>query len=135
MSRIEHLVESREAELRLSDSEAAALMAAGHNLASDRAWFGLQPPQDRTVIRCVRGNRPESWVVRVQDAVGVIGVGQLQLVVEPKIPIDHLLFLFSKPSSWLDSKLNQRGWVRLPPYGNWWRGGLSGQRWPSYVEA
>jgi 5-methylcytosine-specific restriction endonuclease McrBC regulatory subunit McrC len=34
--------------------------------------------------------------VRVQDAVGVVSVGNLQIVVRPKIPTPHLLHLFSK---------------------------------------
>jgi hypothetical protein len=32
----------------------------------------------------------------VQDAVGVVSVGDLQIVVKPKIPTPHLLYLFSK---------------------------------------
>jgi 5-methylcytosine-specific restriction endonuclease McrBC regulatory subunit McrC len=64
-------------------------------LASDRTWLGEQPSADRTVVRCTRSVGGQ-WTVRVQDAVGVISVGELQIVVRPKIPSAHLLHLFAK---------------------------------------
>ncbi|MYB04230.1 MAG: hypothetical protein F4Y13_08625 [Acidimicrobiaceae bacterium] len=33
------------------------------------------------------------YLVRVRDAIGVIGLGDLQIVVKPKIPLKHFLFL------------------------------------------
>jgi 5-methylcytosine-specific restriction endonuclease McrBC regulatory subunit McrC len=34
------------------------------------------------------------------DAVGVVSVGDLQIVAHPKIPVDHLLYLFCKTDGW-----------------------------------
>jgi 5-methylcytosine-specific restriction enzyme subunit McrC len=93
--RVEHVIESTSANLELTDSEASALVATGQRLASDTAWFGQAASEERSVIRCtpLGGGR---WAVRVQDAVGVIRVGNVQIVVQPKIPVPHLLHLFSK---------------------------------------
>jgi 5-methylcytosine-specific restriction enzyme subunit McrC len=96
MLRTEHLTESRSTELELSQEEASTLAAIGRRLASDRAWFGDYVPEERTVIRCTPSSRGK-WMVRVQDAVGVVSVGNdLQIVVRPKIPSPHLLYLFAK---------------------------------------
>ena len=94
--RSEVLVESQDTTLAMSEDEAAALNAAGRRLASDRAWWGeVETSGDRTVVRCT----PQGgglWTVRVTDAVGLVSVGDLQLEVRPKIPVDHLLYLFGE---------------------------------------
>ena len=94
--RVERIVESTTYTLSLSETEAAALRRAGTRLASDKSWWGsVLPPSGRTVIQCdPRGGT--DWSVRVQDAVGLVSLGDLQIVVEPKIPASHLLFLFSQ---------------------------------------
>ena len=96
--RTEHLRESAEKVLELTEHQATALAAAGRRLASRKAWWGAdddEPTADRTVV-WVQPRRPGHWAVRVSDAVGVLSVGDLQLVVEPKIPMSHLLYLFEK---------------------------------------
>lgn len=93
--RTEHLVESQASELTLSQEEASLLAAVGRRLASDRTWFGERPPEERTVIRCTPGSSGR-WLVRVQDAVGVVSLGDLQIVVRPKIATPHLLYLFAR---------------------------------------
>lgn len=95
MTRNVVLFESQAADLALSDREATALAVAGRRLASHKAWWGAdENKEERTVIRCTRvaTNR---WTLRVADAVGLISVGDLQIEVKPKIPIDHFLYLLS----------------------------------------
>ena len=93
--RREALTESKAALIRLSEEQASALNKIGSQLASDKHWWGQSESDERgSVISC----RPESsgfWSVRVDNAIGLIAVGDLQITVEPKIPIEHLLFLFS----------------------------------------
>lgn len=98
--RTERLIESNDGLLHLTESQAVALACLGRSLASRKAWWGEKAEdedarRERTVIRCT----PEStglWRVRVADAVGVIAVEGLQIVVGPKIPAEHLLYLMQK---------------------------------------
>src|SRR5688572_14933394 len=94
--RRESLIESKAGLIKLTEEQAAALNKVGSQLASDKHWWGQAESEDRgSVISC----RPESggfWSVRVDNAIGLIAIGDLQITVEPKIPIDHLLFLFSE---------------------------------------
>lgn len=92
--RTETLVESRTQEVSMSHEEAKALQAAGKRLASDTPWWGTEELSvDRTVLQCTQCG-PGRWKVRVSDAVGIIAVPGVQFLVEPKIPINHLLYLF-----------------------------------------
>lgn len=93
--RQETLVESAEKVLSLTPDEAESLRGLGSRLASRATWWGATDPTgDRRVI-AVRSQAPGRYGVRVADAVGVIAVGRLQILVEPKIPIAHLLYLLS----------------------------------------
>jgi 5-methylcytosine-specific restriction enzyme subunit McrC len=93
--RQETLVESAEAVLSLTSSEAAALVETGSRLASRTAWWGEKtPPVDRSII-AVRHQAPGRYAVRVSDAVGVVVVGSLHILVQPKIPMAHLIYLLS----------------------------------------
>lgn len=85
--RVERLVESRSAVLELSLEEASGLTAVGRRLASQE--------QQRSVIECEPYGHGR-WSVRVPNAVGVVRVGALHVVVEPKIPLPHLLHLFER---------------------------------------
>ena len=95
--RQEVVVESSEATLTLSAEEADALREAGLRLSSRAAWWGdsSTPPSERRVIR-VEMLSPTRYGVRVADAVGVLAVGSLQIVVMPKIPLTHFLYLLSR---------------------------------------
>jgi 5-methylcytosine-specific restriction enzyme subunit McrC len=97
--RTEYIREARDAELALTDVEAADLDALGKRLASHRKWWGeaeeLEEVHEKSVVR-VRRTPAGKWIVRVIDAVGVIGIPGLQVVVNPKIPLDHLLLMFRK---------------------------------------
>jgi 5-methylcytosine-specific restriction enzyme subunit McrC len=93
--RTEHLVESTPALLQLTDAEVDGLSQAGRSLASNAAWWGGDGPVERSVIHC-QPAAAGRWTIRVQDAIGVVSVGTTQLVIHPKIPLDHLLLLFSE---------------------------------------
>lgn len=91
----ERLIESKTATLTLTDMQADELRRVGRALASQKQWWGASDDADnpnRSVVRCERlaGAR---HTVRVSDAIGAIGLGDLQLIIEPKIPLSHLLYL------------------------------------------
>jgi 5-methylcytosine-specific restriction enzyme subunit McrC len=95
--RTETLTESHESRVRLLPDEADALRETGFRLASKWAWWGDAEPPERTVIQ-VRPVGGDVWSIRVADAVGVVAVGSVQLLVQPKIPPTHLLHLLEKSS-------------------------------------
>jgi 5-methylcytosine-specific restriction enzyme subunit McrC len=94
--RTEIIVESREARLRLDETEAHALIQIGRRLASTRHWWGStgQPDTERSVLSCLSAGNGW-WRVRIANAVGLLVAGDLQLIVEPKIPTAHLLYLLA----------------------------------------
>jgi 5-methylcytosine-specific restriction enzyme subunit McrC len=100
--RTETLVESRASTLRLTDAEASALAEAGVRLAvqsGHRRADDELDQDDRTMIECVRAPG-QDWRVVVRNAIGVVSVcNSLQLLVQPKIPTDHLLYLFEAAGS------------------------------------
>jgi len=97
----QHLKESAWAQVQLPAEAADKLRELGRRLASDSTWWGAGADSDlvadATIIRCEH-NSGDTYRVRVSDAVGVIGLGANQLLVEPKIPIDHLAFLLGQAS-------------------------------------
>src|SRR5689334_999380 len=97
--RVETVPESQPKVLTLSSAEARGLADVGARLASQKEWWGAdgdaEATQGRTIIR-VQPVGPEQWSVRVSDAVGVIALGDLQIVVAPKIPANHLLHLLAR---------------------------------------
>src|SRR5688572_17829781 len=93
--RRETLIESQEQLITLSDDESQALQALGRKLASTKSWWAEEETSDeeRTAIAC----RPAGgglWRVRVANAVGLVSIGDLQLAIQPKIPSEHLFYLF-----------------------------------------
>ena len=95
---VQTLIESAWGPVNLSAEQAERLRELGRRLASDKSWWGSGPNDDEpsgTVIRCERVSGA-AHRVRVSDAIGVIGVGDTQIVVEPKIPLDHLVFLLQQ---------------------------------------
>jgi 5-methylcytosine-specific restriction enzyme subunit McrC len=98
--RTETVTESQPSVLALTPAEASGLAAVGARLASQKEWWGAadaeaDPAEGRTIIR-VQPVGHEQWSVRVSDAVGVIAVGELELLVAPKIPQNHLLHLLAR---------------------------------------
>lgn len=99
--RIETIVESTTTVVDLTDAEAQALRKTGKELTVDATWWGANEADDeeagdeRTAIRVDR-DIDGRYRVRVNDAVGLISIGTLQLQVEPKIPLSHFLYLIAK---------------------------------------
>ncbi|MGI8534070.1 MAG: 5-methylcytosine restriction system specificity protein McrC, partial [Candidatus Limnocylindrales bacterium] len=96
--RTETLVESQDTVLALEPGEAEALRSLGLRLASKKAWWGDDGDgidKATSVIR-VRPVGDGHWSVRVSDAVGLVSIGSLQLLVGPKIPTPHMLYLFAR---------------------------------------
>jgi hypothetical protein len=96
--RTEPLTESQDTVLALEPSEARDLEDLGRRLASRKAWWGDGggvAEKGTSVIR-VRPVGDGRWSVRVSDAVGLVSIGSLQLLIEPKIPTSHLLYLFAR---------------------------------------
>jgi 5-methylcytosine-specific restriction endonuclease McrBC regulatory subunit McrC len=91
----ERLTESKTSTVTLTDSQADELRRIGRALASQKQWWGASDDADtpnRSVVRCER-LADTRHTVRVADAIGAIGLGDLQLIIEPKIPLPHLLYL------------------------------------------
>src|SRR5687767_15173562 len=91
------VVESTPSLIEPSTAQARTLQQLGFRLASRKEWWGRveDDGRERSVIRC-RSDASGLWEVRVSDAVGLVSIGDLQLIVEPKIPVSHLLHLFAK---------------------------------------
>jgi 5-methylcytosine-specific restriction enzyme subunit McrC len=91
--RTETIIESTAVDLDLTKDQAVALNAVGRRLASKKTWWkDGEAPKDRSVISCmpVTDNK---WRVRIADAVGIVSVSGLQIIVQPKIPAAHFLFI------------------------------------------
>lgn len=78
--------------------------ALGKRLASHFKWWDEAEDleddvQEKSFVRLRRAPAGE-WTLRVVDAIGVIGIPGLQIVVEQKMPLDHLLLLFRKTDVW-----------------------------------
>ena len=95
----ETLTESRRSPaLPLTSAEAAALESLGRRLAGQRAWWGTANDTDapeRSVISC-HPTADGQYQVQVRDVIGVVAVGDWQLQITPKIPLDHALFLLER---------------------------------------
>nr|WP_090276609.1 hypothetical protein [Mycolicibacterium komanii]CRL70041.1 5-methylcytosine-specific restriction enzyme subunit McrC [Mycolicibacterium komanii] len=112
------LIESTDKRLALTPAEAAGLRRIGKVLASQKRWWGDDPEETdespaRAVVRCT-GLSDGEYSVRVSDAIGVIGLGQTQLIVDPKIPLPHLLYLFAE-SDQLPRHLLERSRLGIDP--------------------
>lgn len=82
--------------LPLSDEQAQALSALGTKLASKVGWWGDEESEPSGSVIDVTRDPKGEWGVTVRDAVGVISLAGVQLVVSPKIPQEHFLFLASE---------------------------------------
>jgi 5-methylcytosine-specific restriction enzyme subunit McrC len=97
------LTESRASTISLTEAQADQLRMVGKALRSQKAWWGDgasggDPEQSgRTAIRVEQKSAGRFEVV-VYNAVGVIGLSGMQIVVQPKIPMRHLLYLLTSSS-------------------------------------
>ena len=95
--RSETITESNATDVSLTDRQAEELRLVGRRLAARTEWWGDSPADidTRTVVRCDR-SAGDDYAVRVDNAIGVIAVDGLQIQVEPKIPLPHLLYLIAR---------------------------------------
>lgn len=92
----EELVESKAALLELDAAQRDHLIRVGKSLASSSRWWGSTETdeRERTVVVCehVQGKQYE---VTVKDAVGAIGLPGVNLIVRPKVPLTHFLYVIA----------------------------------------
>lgn len=99
--RTETITESQESLITATPEEAAALEAAGRRLASHSVWWGDSDlaagdgETSRSLIRC-RPTLGNKVALTVSGAVGVVAVGGLQVIVRPKIPMPHFVYLLGR---------------------------------------
>jgi len=86
------LTESQATEIDVSDDVGRRLAQLGRRLA---ATTRSGDDDDATVIRC-RPSLNGAWSVTVREAIGIVQVGDVRLLCEPKIPMPHLLHLFRR---------------------------------------
>ena len=99
--RTETITESTAVDLDLTEDQAVALNAVGRRLASKKAWWkDSETPKDRSVISCTPVTT-HTWRLRIADAVGVVSVSDLQIIVQPKIPSAHFLFILGDKCTFL----------------------------------
>lgn len=104
LKRTEVLQESNRKLIELSEEDALALINLGRELVSQKRNFvGLEQsedgiPEERSVIRCVKEAGRDLWSVTVYDAVGAISVPGIELLILPKIPLNHFVHLVSNSS-------------------------------------
>jgi 5-methylcytosine-specific restriction enzyme subunit McrC len=67
----------------------------GGRLASNKEWWGTEEATEKSVISCSQ-SADGRWTITVNNAVGVIAVGDVQIMVAPKIPEKHFLYLAEK---------------------------------------
>jgi 5-methylcytosine-specific restriction enzyme subunit McrC len=97
--RVERLIESRPSILALTASEAEGLAALGRRMASQKTWRGVPADagseSNSSAIQCEPYGFGQ-WKVQIPNAIGVLRVADLELVIQPKIPLDHVLYLFGR---------------------------------------
>ena len=98
----------------LSESDAIALEVLGRELrGASRSWGNDGNPIDESedaaisggVIKVSRRPGDTGWKLLVNNAIGVIGVDDLQIMVMPKIPMNHF--------GYLAAYAIDPGWLRL----------------------
>ena len=89
------LIESERYAVTLTESQALELTLLGRRLAAATRASDDDEENRASVIRCTLVAR-DRWQVSVDNAVGVIAIDGLQITVEPKIPLEHLVFLLEK---------------------------------------
>jgi 5-methylcytosine-specific restriction endonuclease McrBC regulatory subunit McrC len=88
--------------VNLSREEATALNRLGQELASRNNFWGAvnaesEPEEsERTIVRVRPTFDPSCYEIFVDNAVGMIGVGETRISVQPKIPAEHLVYLLNQ---------------------------------------
>lgn len=90
-----NLVESRTEFIYLTEDQIRELARLSKDLAGSSSWWGesdFESERERGVIKIEpRGN--SQYSVTVLDAVGAIGLPNLTLIVQPKIPVQHFSYI------------------------------------------
>lgn len=92
------LTEARTATHTLTDDQAARLALLGMSLAGERRWWGsngAHGDDSQSVFRLTKlfGG---GWRVEVGNVVGVVGLPDLTIIVEPKIGMQHFMHLLAR---------------------------------------
>ncbi|MEV5068701.1 hypothetical protein MRBLMI12_000251 [Microbacterium sp. LMI12-1-1.1] len=92
------LAEARTATHMLTDDQAGRLALLGKKLAGERRWWGsngAHSDDSRSVFRLTKlfGG---SWRVEVGNVVGVVGLPDLTIIVEPKVGMQHFMHLLAR---------------------------------------
>jgi len=82
--------------LAITDLQAHQLRALGVKLASSKQYWGSTGEDVPGSLIDTRPAPDRRWQLYVKDAVGVIGVDDLTITVQPKIPLEHFLHLLLK---------------------------------------
>lgn len=97
--RVQAIVESTPTVIDVSTAQASTLNQLGKVLASKKTWWGEEDldeaAPEKQVVRC----SPRSdgrWDIVVPNAVGIIAADDLDIIVEPKIPTAHAVYLLSR---------------------------------------
>lgn len=104
------VTESTEALVQLTRDQAHQLRNLSKLLASRRSWWGsesVENPKQAEVIRISQSTGDE-YRITVRNVVGAISLGDLTLLVGPKIPIDHFVYIASRSLN-LDSREADQG--------------------------
>jgi 5-methylcytosine-specific restriction enzyme subunit McrC len=107
---VETLTEGRASRISLSRAAAQHLIDVGRHLASKKEWWGSTEPSERRSVIVPRELEPGVWEVTVRDAIGLISTPDFQLLVEPKIPRDQLLYLLGLSGA-IPRLAEDRGWI------------------------
>ena len=89
------------AELQRQAADRGLKDADGLTNLSQKGWWGDtnetddSDPSSRTAVR-VDQTSPTSYEVTIFNAIGAIGLADLQRLVQPKIPMAHLLYLLAE---------------------------------------
>jgi 5-methylcytosine-specific restriction enzyme subunit McrC len=88
--------ESKAHTLGLSDEQHERLVRAGRRLASSSRWWGSDETVevDRSLISCTPAGDGQ-YRIWIRDAVGAVALPDMTIIVQPKVPLDHFLFLLS----------------------------------------
>ena len=94
MTRFAQIVESKLEQVDLTESDARLLNDLGRRLASSSTYWRQDQTEasaPKSVIRCTFDG--SAWAVFFQNVIGVVKVNDLQITINPKIPLMHFLYL------------------------------------------
>ncbi len=103
------VTESAEALVHLTNDQAHQLKNLSKLLASRRSWWGAESVESNKqadVIRIVQSANDE-YRITVRNVVGAISLGDLTLLVAPKIPMDHFVYIASHSLNLDSREVNQ----------------------------